>query len=361
MEPGTGITLKEMARRLGLSPRSVSQALRNDGRGTTRVAAETIRRVQALAQEGGYRLNTSARALRTRRFRQAGILVRYDFENHQNPLSDTPAIFGLGDFLNTQGWHLVIVQDRDSDQPTEGVPQHVREHSLDGLVISSRGPEIDLKRSAQMAEAGLPHIWLNRNAPVNAIGIQDEAGAEMATRHLLELGHRRIVFFGTSTPHGSQDERERGYGKAMVSAGLEPMVWKSPQPPIPLDNLEERRAHRAGQIRKIMEEMVPRLRPTALVCYSDLEALTAIRSLLAGGLKIPEDISVIGYNDFPLIDNVYPPLTTMRADFYLLGRMAGEMLMEHLQSPQIELPSRSIVPQLIVRQSTGPVPRSAKS
>ena len=221
--PTPGITLKEMARRLGLTPRAVSQALRSDGRGTTRVAPKTVARVRALAEQGGYRLNTSARALRTRHFRQAGILVRYNFEN-RTFMAEIPGIFGLGDYLNTQGRHLIVVQDSDSSSG-QGVPHYVREHSLDGLVLVSHGHEADEKRVSELVDCGVPYIRFNKNAPTTAVGIMDHVGAELATQHLIELGHRKIVFLGTST-HGSFIQRESGYNKVMNSYGLEAITWK---------------------------------------------------------------------------------------------------------------------------------------
>jgi LacI family transcriptional regulator len=116
---------------------------------------------------------------------------------------------------------------------------------------------------------------------------------------------------------------------------------------------------RVGQLREVIDDLIPRYQPTAVVCYSDTIALTVSRALLTAGFTLPGDISVTGYNDLPLVDNIYPPLTTVRSDFYQLGKMAGEMLMELLQSPKTELNSRFICPQLIVRNTTGPVPRSS--
>ena len=356
----SGITLKEMAQRLGLTPRAVSQALRQDANGTTRVAKKTVARVRALADQGGYRLNTSARALRTRRFRQVGILVEYDFENRLPPMVETPAIFGMGDYLNTQGWHLVILQDNDSGSD-KGPPSYVREHSLDGLVLCSHGLKKDEPRALELRDSSVPYIWFNNNTPTNAVGIQDIIGAELATRHLVELGHRRIIFVGGSSQHCSLLEREEGYRNVMKSFGLEPIVWKHEV--VREKKYEDRMISREDWNRRIIDDMMPKHRPTAIVCYSDIEAINLTRILRSVGLSIPGDVSVVGYNDVPFVDIADPPLTTMRADFYLLGRMAGEMLLELLQAPQGErkLKSRFLCPQLIIRNSTGPAPGSVKA
>jgi DNA-binding LacI/PurR family transcriptional regulator len=101
---------------------------------------------------------------------------------------------------------------------------------------------------------------------------------------------------------------------------------------------------------------MPRHQPTGIVCVSDFEALTVNRALLNAGYSIPRDVSVIGYNDMPLVEICYPPLTTMRADFYGLGRMAGEMMMELLQASNTDIKSRFICPQLVIRNSTGAAP-----
>ena len=352
------ITLKGIAQRLGITPRAVSHALRNNG-GTTRVAPGTVARVRALAEQEGYRFNSSARALRTQRFKQAGILVRYNFENQSGALVETPAIFGVGDFLNSQKWHLLIVQDQDSVSWLQEVPYYVQEHSLDGFVLISQGPESDELLNAEMARAGVPCIWLNSDAPINAIGIKDEIGGEMATQHLVELGHKRIVFLSVPTTHSSLRLREQGYQNVMRSFGLEPVTWSFPHAkPLSCD-YREREAGRLASLRDIVDDLLPRLRPTGIVCYSDLEALMVNRALLTAGYSIPADVSVIGYNDLPLIQNIYPPLTTVKTDFYQMGRMAGEMLMKLIEEPSRDLPSRSVYPQLVVRNSSGAAPRIA--
>jgi LacI family transcriptional regulator len=353
----SGITLKEMAEQLGLSSRAVSQALRTDEGGTTRVAPETAARVRALAEQRGYRLNTSARALRTRRFRQAGILVQYDFENMKPPFVEIPAIFGLGDCLNKKGLHLIIVQDNGL-RSEHGTPEYIREHSLDGLVLCSHGHEADAQRASELLDCGVPYIWYNKNAPVNAVGIQDDLGAELATQHLVELGHRHIVFVGSVTTHDSLAERERGYRNVMKSYGLEPVTWSFKNAWTSETHYQERLARRSAHLREVIDDLMPNHRPTGIVCSSDFEALTVNRALLAAGFSIPGDVSVIGYNDLPLVDLTFPPLTTIRADFYLLGRMAGEMLLELLQESRADVKSRHICPQLIVRNSTGPVRQS---
>ena len=345
--PFTGITVKEMARQLGLSVRAVSQALRADRQGTTRVAPKTAERVLLLAAQQGYRLNSSARALRTRRFRQAGILIQYDFENMRPPVFETPVVFGLCDHLNAQGWHLVIIQDHGSSAKAD-VPRYVREHSLDGLILCSQGQAVDAQRATELLECGIPHIWCNHLGPENAVGIRDGFGAELATRHLVDLGHRRIVFVGISTGHRSLIERQQGYRYVMETRGLKPTFWTLIE--VASANPQERRAARS---QSIVDEWIRRRRPTAIVCYSDIEALKVIAALQAVGIAIPGDVSVVGYNDMPFVDLAYPALTTIRSDGYAMGRAAGEMLLELLQTPQKPLKSRVLSPQLIVRASTG--------
>ena len=315
----TGITVKEMARQLGLSVRAVSQALRADQQGTTRVAPKTAERVLLLAEQQGYRLNSRARALRTRRFRQAGILVRYDFENMRPPVFETPVVFGLCDYLNTQGWHLVIIQDHGSGAK-EGVPHYVREHSLDGLILCSQGNEADEQRAAELLECGIPHIWCHHLGPENAVGIRDDLGAELAAQHLVDLGHRRVVFVGTSTGHRSLIERRQGYRRVMEASGLKPTFWT-------LDELPAASPQKGRDARSqsIVNGLIRGHRPTAVVCYSDIEALKVMTALHTVGIAVPEGVSVVGYNDMPFVDLAYPALTTVRSDGYALGRAAGEI------------------------------------
>jgi len=350
------ISLKQIANQLGISPRAVSQALRSDGKGTTRVAADTIERVRAAAREGGYRMNTSARALRTNRFRQAGFLIRYDFRDTRPPVVEAPALFGMGERLNACGWHLIVVQG-NSDVTGNGAPVFVREHSLDGVVIASTNPEEDERHMNEMNEAGVPYVWFNSDRPVNAVGILDEVGAELATQHLIELQHKRIVFVASHGLHYSAAARERGYTRVMKSYGLEPIIWDCSLNTQGESGYDQRMAIRSYFLRMVIEELLPRHKPTAIVCVTDTEAILVCRALHTAGIDIPGDISVVGYNDLPSVDIAYPPLTTVHADFYTLGSMAAEMLLELLDSDKTELKSRFLHPRLVVRNSTSPAPR----
>src|SRR5262249_39710020 len=153
----------------------------------------------------------------------------------------------------------------------------------------------DEKRASELLDCGVPYIWYNKNAPVNSVGFLDETGGEVATQHLVELGHRRIVFVTAGSAHGSTLGRERGYRNVMKDYGIEPVTWTFKGTWTVETDYQERLARRSARLREVIDDLMPNHQPTAIVCVSDFEALTVNRALLNAGYSIPRDVSVVGY------------------------------------------------------------------
>jgi DNA-binding LacI/PurR family transcriptional regulator len=182
-------------------------------------------------------------------------------------------------------------------------------------------------------------------------------GAVLATRHLVSLGHRNIVFLGGNASHPSLAARQSGYQQVIEKEGLRPCsIIHETGAQEDMERLERLKAHSEfGQW--FVREVYLKEHPTAIFCYDDGYALMMLRAFYQAGISVPRDVSVIGFNDMPFVDSMPVSLTTMRSDFYSMGCLAGELLFKIMEDPSHPLPSVILKPTLIVRESTAQ-PRS---
>lgn len=351
----------DIARHLGISVQTVLFALGYGGSSTTRVSEETAARVRALAKKWRYRPSASARAMRGKLTRQVGFITEYNYEDWRPPLLGIAGMLGASDYLAPFDWHVNVIQDPGGRDPVVHLPRYLREHLVDGMIVNAGSPVKDREIIEDLKKFNIPYVLLNGEGEYNSVVLDDLFGTGAATQHLIELGHERIFyvsFAATEFDHHSRRARERGYSDAMARAGLAPHIWN-----LETDAFEPSRAEAVREDisqrrrRSMYEELYLRMKPTALVCYSDIEALQAIQILLKKGVRVPEQISVVGYNDIYYLSSTYPPLTTLRINFYRMGQLAAEMLMKLIKEPGRRIPSGLVRPQLIVRESTAPPPR----
>lgn len=345
------ISIKSIAAALSLSPQAVSSAL-NGKSGTSKVSPETALRVKSYAKKVGYRPSLAGKALRSNSLGQIGIIVESDFGNLQRiPVLEMGSIIGLNSFLLENDWHLNVIEDKGERIEGQALPRYLREHVVDGVIICSHSPERDKALLSDLKRFSIPTVLLNSPNEYNNVILDDHTGAQAATQHLIENGHRDIVFVGDRVNHYSYLERLNGYRETMRAAGLKPQDYAM--------NLAFARdmGHLARlefydqRGREMVRDLIKTQRPTALFCYDDHLALVVMRSLQEAGYSIPKDISVMGYNDMPYMGMIYPSLTTVRVDFYRMGQLAGEMLVELIKKPRQPIPSKILKPELVVRET----------
>ena len=350
----TPVTLVDMARHLNLSPSAVSQALRPTQTSTTKVSETTVQAVRELAEKWNYRPNSSARRMKGQAAQQAGFILEYRFENRTIPWVDMPAVLGVSDYLMAHQWHLNIIQhERDRTIPKQ-LPHFLQDNSLDGVILASSGLERDEVVLRDLKKCRVPAVLLNGVGERNAVVLDDALGETMATQHLLDLGHQKIVFISSLDGNPMWATlREQAYIATMKKAGLTPQVWIYSIPQAGLSEPEAMR-HHVNELRKkeFYYDLYMPQKPTALVCVQDIDALRLSQMLLQKGVRIPEDISIVGYDDLPYLDLHFPPLTTVRSNFYEMGKCAAEMLLNLIKNKVATLPAVTIKPELIVRQST---------
>lgn len=333
--PARPVTLKELAARAGVHPSTVSRVVNNDP--VLRVSAETRARIEALLLETDYRPDGVARSLRLRQTFVLAMLI----PDITNPLFAS-IFLGIEEAAGERGYGVILANTGGRAERERAHLRSLQARRVDGLVLASvslRDPSVRWLR-----EQGIEHVLVNRYSSERDpfVGADDLAGGRMATGHLVALGHRRIAHLAGSAGVSTAVQRRRGYLAALAEAGI------APEPELVVES-----GYLEATGRRAMERLL-RLRrpPTAVFAVNDMAAMGAHAAILASGLRIPEDVAIVGYNDVPLASRLAPPLTTLRVPVRDFGRLSAEMLIEQIQSGRSVRRRVVLQPELIVRGST---------
>ncbi len=331
MEPIPRVTIRDVAARAGVSVATVSKVIN----GRYGVSAATFARVQAVIAEMGYEASLAAQSLRNHRTNVIGILVA-DLE----PFS-TELLKGAAHAIRGTGFELVIYSagGRTSDHVgwERRYLSRLSGTLIDGAVLVTP-TVVDVRYGAPIVAVD-PHAGPSDLPTVESDNLH---GARLATGHLLDLGHRRIAMLTGRTDLRSAQLRERGYRQAMGEAG------------VPVD---ERMVRVGGYDASVSAEAVQRLltgpdRPTALFAANDVSAIAAVAVATELGLRIPDDLSVVGFDNIPDSALSIPPLTTVNQPIHEMGRRAVTMLISLINGEPVESPRVTLATSLVVRQST---------
>lgn len=335
MKPAAQVTLKELAARAGVHPSTISRIVNNDP--VLRVSAETRARVEALLEETDYRPDAVARSLR---LRQSFVLAML-LPDITNPLFAS-IVLGIEEVAGQRGYGVILANTGGSAERERAHLRSLKARRVDGLIVASvylRDPSVRWLR-----EQGIRHVLVNRYSDERDpfVGADDFAGGVAATRHLLELGHRRIGHLAGSPGVSTGVERRRGYASALAEAGI------AEDPALVVESGYFEDTGRAA-MERLLDLPAP---PTAVFAVNDLAAIGAQAAVLDRGLRIPEDVAIVGYNDIPLAARVAPPLTTLRVPAREFGRLSAEMLIEQIGSGRVRRRRVVLRPELVVRGST---------
>lgn len=329
-------TSADVAARAGVSRTTVSFVL-NDRPGT-HISPSTRTRVLEAAAELGYHPHASARGLAGGRSNTLGFVLRQSPEQVAGDAALVETLRGLASAARTAGFR-VMVEPLD---PTDGTYEALlRAQHADGIIVS--GPRIDDIGLVRLAHDGFPIVLQGSLPGVEApsVDIDNVSGARSAVEHLIGLGWRRIGCI-TNAPlaYTAAQERLAGYRAALAAAGL------------PYDeSLVAEAAFDAGSGHGAMATLLARGPVEAVFVASDVVALGAIAAIREAGLRVPDDISVVGFDDIALAAFFDPPLTTVRLPAYDLGLAAGMALLDRVAGRPV--PDRTLLPtELIVRSST---------
>lgn len=328
------VTIRDVAQAAGVHVSTVSRALNPDRRGM--ISEEVLRVVEEAAHRLGYRPNRAASALRTGRTHTIGVLVP-DITNPVFP----PILQGIEASAAARGYFVFVtnVMDHALARP---VVERMLAQQVDGLVmaIATRDdPLIDY-----LQKAGMHAVLVNRadeSGRLPAVVSDDRLAMKLAVDHLVGAGHRRIAHLAGPQNVPTGVARRQGVEQALRDRGLE------------LAAVVECEGYSREAGRHAMEQLLAQHeRPQAVVCCNDLVALGAYDVLRAQGLRVPQDISITGHNDMPLVDMVDPPLTTIRLPHRELGWRAAEMLFDEIEGKALSASTVVLRPELVVREST---------
>lgn len=334
----TRTTLRDIARHVGVHPSTVSRVLNPATR--SMVSVEIAERIIEAAAVLGYRPNPIAYGLRTNRSFTIGVLVP-DLTNPVFP----PIMRGIETTLEAAGY-IAILANSDNDATRERtILDAMRGRQVDGLILATA--HLDDPLVAECLGEETPLVLINRKpeqSGVSSVVNDDVEGIAKAVDHLVDLGHTRIAHIAGPQTLSTGLARYEGMQAAMAARGIaiDPGLFVFCE----LFNMEEGR--------RCCEALLDRGTDfTAIVAAHDLLAIGCYETLAARGLSCPDDVSITGYNDIPMVDRLNPPLTTLRTPLREIGVAAATCLLERLADAGA--PAREIVvpTKLIVRSSTG--------
>jgi LacI family transcriptional regulator len=333
-------TLEEVARLAGVSRSTVSRVV-NDH---PNVRVETKERVWEAIRQSGYQPNVVARSLVTNRTQIIGMIipevVTKIFTDPFFPL----LLRGATEVCNSHRYQLLLSLFTDPEDQERNCQRVLRSGYLDGVIVASS--LLDDSLIPNMLSSGIPLVSIGRHPDkqVHYVDSDNVGGARMAVEHLIRLGHRNIAAITGRLGQTAGQDRLDGYRQALLAHGITVK-----------DDLvaEGDFTERSGMV--AMQRLLP-ASPTAVFAANDIMAIGALKALRAVGLKVPQDIVLIGFDDTPIASMVEPALTTVRQPIERMGSMAVELLLDILASPSSDrVPAHRIIlpTELVVRGSCG--------
>jgi DNA-binding LacI/PurR family transcriptional regulator len=325
--------MADVARLAGVSHQTVSRVI-NDSQ---QVRPATRERVLAAMRQLDYRPNPVARALVTGRSRTLGV-VSFDTTLY-GPAS---TLFGIERAAHEEGYFVSIVSVTSLDRASLlNAVERLRAQGVDGILIIT--PHEAAAEAVVHIPPGLPVVAVEAgpDTAVPVATVDQVAGAQAATRHLLELGHRTVWHIAGPPDFLEARQRIEGWQSALAGAGAD-------VPPVLSGDWSPRSGYELGQ------RLVTVRGVTAVFAANDQMALGLLRALHEVGRRIPGDISVVGFDDIPEAQYFIPPLTTVRQDFNEMGRQSLMLLLSEIGAAERSSSHVVVQPELIVRASTAP-------
>jgi len=330
------VTRNDVAARARVSPSTVSYVINN---GPRPVSASARERVLEAISELSYHPSEVARSLRTRQTRTIGLVI----PDIANPFYGEVAR-AVEEVSSEQGYTVILGHSNHLPERELRCAQVLRSKQVDGVILHPVTP--DLEPVYFLRQAGIQVVILERIVPgYHCIVADDQRGGYLATRHLLELGHRRVGCVVRAEDPTSSIARVEGYRAALADMGL----------PVDKRLIVESEFGFDGGEQAAREFLNLPKRPTAVVTHNDIIAIGVVKALAEAGLRVPGDISLVGFDDIALASFVQPPLTTVFYPKHQMGRTAAELLLRLLTHEEVGPPKTTALPvHLVVRGSTAP-------
>jgi LacI family transcriptional regulator len=335
VRPGKRVTIQDVAKHLGVAPSTVSNALS----GRRFVEAKLKRRVLAAAKELGYRPSGIARALRLQRSSTVALMIA-DISS----TTSAESVLGIEDELLPEEYQLIIC---NTGYAIERETKHIDlliENRVDGVIIMSSS--LHDQNITRLQREGIRTVLLSRrNADLTTdfVGVNNEVGLAEATNHLLQLGHTRLVFLGGAATESSvAAEKIAAFRKVLAASSLEPAAVIATD--FGFDD-----AYRVAS--DLFQDRTASA-PTAIIAVNDITALGVIEAAFDAKLRVPHDVSVVGWDDGLLASLRSVQLTTVRQPLREMGKAAASLLLEQMRSEREEVKELIFLPTLMIRGTT---------
>ncbi len=344
MDSARRVTIKEVARRAGVSYQTVSKLLN----GQVQLAPATEARIFEAVRELNYRPLYSARSLRSQRSRTLGYSWTPTPPDQANQILDT-LLQSMLHAAEAEDYHLLCFPHHaDATRQLDSYIRLYETGRVDGFILSS--VEYDDPRVIHLLGRGVPFVAFGRSSAgleFPCIDVDGGLGLQMAVQHLLALGHRRIAALAWPEASRVGENRLSGYLRAMREAGIEPRPeWV---------RRGEGRVAFGAQAAAELLDLPAEIRPSALVALNDPMAIGAVRTALRRGLRVGQDLAVTGFDDTPLAHYLQPSLTSLRQPIWEIGQRLICQMTDMLKGGRPPEPACSLLaPELVVRESTVP-------
>ncbi|MCZ8512169.1 LacI family DNA-binding transcriptional regulator [Paenibacillus filicis] len=339
------VTIYDIAKAVDVSVATVSRVLSNS---SYPVSPELKRKIKAAAKELGYRPNMIGRQLKTNNSMTIGVII----PSISNPFYAN-VVLGIEEIARRSGYHVLLCNSQHSPELEAEYLQTLFDKQVKGIIISSISEQKDLIN--EYISKGLIVISIDQtidNPDVYQIGFDYKKGGYLATKYLIENGHRKIAYVTAPMNRPSRHDIFKGYQEALLESGItlqEGWLQESA-----LDDIEyQGNAYEFRNGRELVRKLLDLDdRPTAILACNDLTALGIINELHFQGVEVPNQISVIGFDNIELSQMVVPSLTTIDHPKLEMGRFACNLLLDMVNSKPIALKEIILQPKLIIRNST---------
>ena len=350
---GTNATIRDVAKASGFSSTTVSIVL-NNAPLSRYIPPSTKKRIEIAAKKLGYRPNLFARSLRSKRSHTVGVMV-FDMTDPYCTL----VLRGLENSLY-QGSYLPILTDVHNDRGRfERYLEMLLDRRVESLIVLANWLFVDIDLLADLERRSIPTAMIGcelKTDSISSVIVDNEIGAHAAIEHLYSLGHRKIAFIRGPKTLTDSSPRWKGIRNFAAEHELEldpRLTVDLPESRFPLSGFEE------GY--KLTEELIRRKRPfTAIAAFDDMTAFGSIRALNKAGIRVPEQCSVIGFDDVAPSAVYTPALTTIRQPMESMGQLAVSIVVDGMNSVQekreVKAVHRKLAPELVVRESTSSAP-----
>ena len=338
------VTLKDVAEKVGVSTAAVSQALTNSSSNIL-VSEKTREKILDVVKELNYSPNVYARSLRTQRTYIIGVVIANIESGHFGPI-----IGGIEEVVIPREYQFLITDAHGIAGREVACVNYFLSRQVEGIIFVGAPKDCSDKVVRKVMEERIPCATIERDSRIcpPSVVINNESGGYLAAKYLLELGHRRVAFLSGPPNRVDCQDRLKGYKRALKEFGVDFKDFM-----IGKEIMGKREKYTQGCGYDIMKALLRQYpEATACFCYNDLSAIGAMKALKDEGRKIPEDFSIVGFDDAVFAQYVDPPLTTICQPTRELGRKTATFLLEVLSGGDRKAAERIVLePELIIRET----------